>query len=554
MLKRLVEFASRINNPPPMYQKTPVRWVIDLSLAGDLIGVVPLTGDGSKGRDRGKEMLVPHIQRTTKIAAKLLADNAEYVLGAGNHPKTPERHKAFCDLVECCAEDTKEAAVKAVDTFLKNCQDKPALLPQDAEDGDVITFRVNKEFPVDLPSVRRFWADQTQNDSGNAQMQCLICGNKSKVEERLPLRIKGIPGGQASGTALISANSEAFESYGLRASLVGPTCRTCAEAFTNSINYMLATESYRLRVGPMAFVFWTKGESGFSPVSLLSNPGEEDVKMLLESYRTGKYSDAVVDPDAFYALSLSASGGRAVLRDWLDTTVPRVQANLARWFQLQRLVGSKGTPEKPFGIYALAASLYREPNDQMVANVPRTLVRCALQGGSLPDWLLAQAVNRNCAERAVTGNRIALIKTILLSQLNHYTEGYMEKVDLSCTSPGYLCGRLLAELEAAQKAAINPKATLVDRYYGAASSAPASVFGNLMRMNRAHMSTLNRDKPGIHVRIDQNMQEILSGLQEFPRTLNLKEQAMFALGYYHQKTAHYTKTEKPENTDEQEEK
>ncbi|MCL6630694.1 MAG: type I-C CRISPR-associated protein Cas8c/Csd1, partial [Armatimonadetes bacterium] len=437
--------------------------------------------------------------------------------------------------VKLCSEATGEEAVKAVDTFLQTCKNKPALLPEGAENGDIITFRVNDEFPVDLPSVQRFWANQTQSGSGNAQMQCLICGNKNKVEERLPLKIKGIPGGQASGTTLISANSEAFESYGLRASLVGPTCRTCAEAFTNSINHMLASESHKLRVGPTAFVFWTKGDSGFSPVSLLSSPVVEEVIVLLDSYRTGKYSDAVVSPDAFYALSLSASGGRAVLRDWLDTTVPRVQANLARWFRLQRLVDSKGIPEKPFGIYALAASLYGEPNDQMVANVPRTLVRCALQGGSLPDWLLVQAVSRNRAERVVTRNRIALIKTILLSQLNHYTEGYMEKIDLSCTSPGYLCGRLLAELEAAQKAAINPRATLVDRYYGAASSAPASVFGNLMRMNRAHMSTLNRDKPGIYIRIDQNLQEILSGLKEFPKTLNLKEQAMFALGYYHQK-------------------
>lgn len=125
----------------------------------------------------------------------------------------------------------------------------------------------------------------------------------------------------------------------------------------------------------------------------------------------------------------------------------------------------------------------------------------------------------------------------------------METLDLSCTSPGYLCGRLLAELEAAQKAAINPRATLVDRYYGAASSAPASVFGNLMRANRAHMSTLSRDKYNVFVAIDRNIQEILFGLREFPKTLTLREQAMFALGYYHQKVARWARSAGTQNND-----
>ena len=132
-------------------------------------------------------------------------------------------------------------------------------------------------------------------------------------------------------------------------------------------------------------------------------------------------------------------------------------------------------------MYALAASLYVKPNEQMVANVPRTLVRCAISGGPLPDWLIAQAVARNRAEQGVTRNRAALIKAVLLSQNDDYEEEYMEELELTCTSPGYLCGRLLAELEAAQKSAINPKATIVERYYGSASSSPAVVFGALLR-------------------------------------------------------------------------
>lgn len=554
ILQRLVEFASRTDAPPPMYQKARVKWLIDIRPDGTPVGggIVPLSGGETKGKDRGTEMLVPHIGRTVKITAKLLADNAEYVLGVGDDPKTPARHKAFCELVDRCADQTGDAAVRAVRAFLNTCREKGALLPDQAEDGDILTFRVEGRLPIDLPAVRSFWAKDTLG--GDKVMQCHVCGEVVPVEERLPLKIKGIPGGQMSGTALISANSEAFESYGLEASLVAPTCRSCAEAFTNSINYMMRSEDHHLRVGPTAFIFWTREETGFNPSLLLSRPEEDDVRVLLESYRTGRYNTDIVKGDEFYALSLSASGGRAVIRDWLDTTVPQVQANLARWFGLQRLLDSEGRSGRPYGVYALAASLYLKPNDQMVANVPRALVRCALYGGMLPDWMLAQAVGRNRAEQGVTRNRAALIKAVLLSQLRDHKEDYMEKLDTGCTSPGYLCGRLLAELEAAQKAAINPKATIVDRYYGAASSAPATVFGNLMRHNRAHMSTLNRDKRGAFVRIDKNMQEILSGLQEFPRTLTLKEQAMFALGYYHQKAARWAKAEETETNDTEEAK
>jgi hypothetical protein len=59
--------------------------------------------------------------------------------------------------------------------------------------------------------------------------------------------------------------------------------------------------------------------------------------------------------------------------------------------------------------------------------------------------------------------------------------------------PAYKCGRLLAVIERIQSAAIgNPNATLTDRYYGSASTAPASVFGVLLRMTQPHLSKLRK--------------------------------------------------------------
>lgn len=95
----------------------------------------------------------------------------------------------------------------------------------------------------------------------------------------------------------------------------------------------------------------------------------------------------------------------------------------------------------------------------------------------------------------------------------------------------------LAELEQAQRLAVNPQATLVDRYFGAASSAPATVFGPLMRTLQAHLGKLRKTREGAYHGIQQRIEEILEHLAEFPKTLALKDQALFGLGYYHQRAA-----------------
>ena len=118
----------------------------------------------------------------------------------------------------------------------------------------------------------------------------------------------------------------------------------------------------------------------------------------------------------------------------------------------------------------------------------------------------------------------------------------MKELDLNNDRPAYLCGRLLAELESAQRAA-NPgaKATIIDRFFGTACTAPATVFGTLLQGAQAHLSKLKRDRPGAYHAIQERIEDILAELQAFPNTLSLEEQALFSLGYYHQR-AHNRKS------------
>ncbi len=273
LLRELKRYAEeRMEDvPPTLYNHTPVRYVIDLTADGRLLSTTPIdTADpASRTSRRGVPRQVPQIQRAAGIKPLLLVDKADYVLGyfsatedqsAAERERKGQRvaacHAAYLDLVERCAIATGEPAAASVLTFLGNAPLDRLVLSPDFDPSGLIAFRVDGVFPVELPSVQRFWAAENApdtNDAGTRVMQCIVCGEKRPVLDRLQAKVKGVPGGQTSGTSIISANEVAFESYGLHASLIAPTCADCGEKFTLALNEApqgrtLASHSCRLGV------------------------------------------------------------------------------------------------------------------------------------------------------------------------------------------------------------------------------------------------------------------------------------------------------------------
>jgi hypothetical protein len=153
LLKRLWEYSQGLELPPVGYERTPIRWLINLNAAGDFLGFI--TTSSGKKRDRGMDRLAPYLLVSSRIKAKLLVGNGEYVLGIARdqakQDQVIDRHRAFKDQVNDCAAVTKISSVKAVSRFLDSLDLKTLVLPEDFDPSMNLTFQVEATFPIDLP-------------------------------------------------------------------------------------------------------------------------------------------------------------------------------------------------------------------------------------------------------------------------------------------------------------------------------------------------------------------------------------------------------------------
>jgi len=542
LLEKLCEYSQRLEDLPPIgYDKIPIRWLINLDADGNFLGIIT-TSSGRK-KDRGKVFFAPVVMKSVNIRTSLLVGNGEYVLGIPrDHTKmarVQKCHQAFVEEVQKCVTSAQISQVQAVGNFLTSPDLRAKLvLPDDFDPAMNISFQVEGFLPFDLPEVKAYWVGTKSGDPPASDLsQCLVCGKSCIPTERLPIKFKVISGGQSSGMSMVSANAGAFESYGLRASLIAPVCRDCAEHSAKAYNGLLEKKDSRLNIGPLVYLFWTRQKTPFNIAALFSKPQPEQVKELMRSAPRGRLYTAL-DTEAFYATALSASGARVVVRDWLETTVGQVKEHLARWFTLQDLVDWDGSEGSPYGLFTLARSLIPQKGDMqrdLPPNVPRVLLKVALQGGTLPSWLMFQAIKRNRAEQAITRPRAALIKMVLLSQDKNFQEDAMVQMDEGNRHPAYLCGRLLAVLEQVQFLAVSPKATLISRFYGTASTAPGSVFPRLVRGAQAHLGKLRKERFGAYADLQGRLEAVMENLAGFPKVLTLEQQGWFSLGYYHQR-------------------
>jgi CRISPR-associated protein Csd1 len=544
----------------PDYEPKPVAGILAVEDGGCFGGYIPTVGVEENGRKtRGKVISVPRRSgRRSNDAADFLVDKSEYVLGIEPDGKRePDRLRLrlglFRESVSKALQSTSEPALRAVEAFLSSDQERARAVEEVTKAGyasnDLFAFEYRGRLVHELPAVRDYFSHARRTDAKSG-VQCLICGVTAAPVDKHPV-VKIPCGTPSGGISLVSFNSDAFESYGLERNENAPVCRDCADAYTTALNRLLddrypdprrpgetlARRNVHLSPDTTA-VFWADQEANF--LDLLTNlfeaPRPEMVAALFSAPYKGRMPPPAVS--RFYCLVVSGAQGRATLRGMHAGTVELVERNMRDYFDSIDL-----GLEHPLPLRGLLASIVlRGKLENLPPGLAADLFQAILFAWPFPQTLLARAVARCAAERQVSRERAALLRGYLIRNIKWEVSVSLDKEN---TDPGYRLGRLLAVLERVQSLAQNnPNKTIVDRYYGSASTRPASVFPRLIALAQHHLVKL---KGGAEIFYQKLVGEVMDGMSApFRATLSLEEQGQFAVGYYHQRQEFFKKEESKE--------
>ncbi len=395
---------------------------------------------------------------------------------------------------------------------------------------------------------RDFYNQDTQSQqSASFQGHCQVTGKLSPIGDSVKARIKGLVSIGCRADAYLVTGLDSAESYNLSGARSAMVSETGVSSFTRAANALIGNDldgkktSYR--IGGVMFLFWTRADTD-SAVFTIFEPDPADVAKLLESASKGRHHAAVDRDDDFYMLVVSGNSARVVVRDYLETSLRAVQMNLGRWFDDLRIANvsqeGQGHPTSVFPLWLLAVATALD-GDAVAPDTPSRLTLAAIQGRPVPGSILLACLRRLRAEGAAgfRAARLALIKLILKRQGIKVTE----TLDHDENHPAYLYGRLLCMFEQIQYAAIpGVNASVVDKFYGVFSAAPALVFNRLFNNAQNHLRKLKSEKPGSFVSLDKRLTELVRLLPAAPPSgqLSMQDQGRFALGYYHQRAKQFT--------------
>ncbi len=568
ILQSLNEYYSRkaadqqTGLAPKGFEAKAIPFVLVLNLDGSLLQLADRREGEGKKRQARIELVPQGAKKTSGVAANLLWDTAEYVLGVdtrGKPERVAEQHEAFVRrFAETFGDDPADIGLRAVNRFLnaEPCSVREQLASAPAwteilETNPLLTFQLAGD--TVLVGQRPAVVLELQSDQSVAEVQadgiCLVSGERDTIE-RLHPAIKGVWGTQTSGANIVSFNLDAFASYGKAQSFNAPVGRRVAFTYTTALNHLLRKGSrQRVQVGDASTVFWAAKESGapFEAMFLdFIDPRPDDpdrntqaVASLYASVRAGTpfTSD---DEQRFHVLGLSPNAARIAIRFWHVASIRELGGAFLRHFQDLEIDRPMYEGASPLSLYRLLVSTaLLGKTENIPPNLGGDVMRAILKGMWYPETLLQGALRRIRAEREVSFPRAALLK----AYLNRNLEDKEITVSLNPENkdPGYRLGRLFAALERVQERAQgNLNASIRDRYYGAFSTTPMTVLPILMKLKNHHLAKLpNR---GEAVNLEKLLSEIVDGLADVPVRLGLAEQARFAVGYYHQRQSFFHKS------------
>lgn len=527
------------------------------------------SGDGKKRI--ASPIAVPQpAKRTSGIAPNFLWDKTAYVLGVtgGEGKRTAAEHEAFIQLHRDWLRDSNDEGLVALLRFLEGWHpDRFAELgwPEDMKDQNIVfaleNQRLDNIYIHDRPAARELWAKLSAKSNRTTEAICLVSGEKAPVA-RLHPAIKGVWGAQSSGGSIVAFNLDAFTSYGHEQGDNAPVSEAAAFAYTTALNRFLERNSgHRVQIGDASTVFWADAsdpktaedaEGFFASVIGVDDEriANRRIKDALDKIRAGRSAvdiTAQLPKDVrFHILALAPNAARLSIRFYVEDDFGAIARHCLEHVERLRIEPPPREATPPIWRMLIETAVLRK-SENVQPNLAGEWLRTILSGTPYPMTLLSTIIMRLRADHDVNALRVAILKSVLIRNFN------MEvpvALDPACTDQGYLLGRLFALYEQVQTSALgrDVNATIKDRYYGAASAQPRKVFHLLESGSANHLSKIGKQKPGLKINLEKQIGAIMELMDPtkdpFPASLPDKSQALFGLGYYHQRNEFFRKTDK----------
>ena len=569
ILQALYEYYNRklaINEIDPIgFLTKEIDFIVIINSEGDYIDFENHQVQTGK-KFRGTPFRVPAIGKqalkhdNSGNDANLLWDKSEFVFGIGKNGRN--KLNSFIDIINYYY-SSLPADIKAILLFYKKEMTKEypfKMVLENQEIGEFvksgkpnITFKINSK---KIPIINETHINKAIEDKKPEKIKlgtCLITGESNVPIESTHMVTKGIIGSQTSGANLISFNKPSFLSYYKHQSENAPVSKTSAEAYTKALQSLINSKHNKVRVADATIVFWAEKETEeVNPEEMFSflvaqkkdedNPdkGVQVIESFISSIFTGKLSSETTNH--FYVLGLSPNAARISVRFWKAPSVEDFGQNIKKHFDDFAIIhGPK--EHKYLSLYQiLSSTALGYKMDNVPPNLAGSVIESIIDGTPYPRILMQQCIRRIRAEQYVNRTRAAILKAYLnrFSKIHNKNEKEITMgLDPTNKNVSYGIGRLFAVLEKIQEEA-NPgiNATIRDRYYGAASSSPITVFPRLLSLKNSHLKKLNH---GRKIYFEKLIGDVIAELPSFPTNLVLDEQANFAIGYYHQRQDFFTK-------------
>lgn len=565
---------AEYNLAPRGYSQQKISFKVVLTPQGDLFEIQDAR-EPAKGGLRPKQVLVPGAAKPSGAGLNpcLLWDNSGYMLGYKpadeNRKRTQDAFSAFREKHLALEAEIGSPAFSALCRFLEDwnpasAEDHPVLADAASSGFGVFQIQGETSYVHQDPAVSRWWEARSAAQPSEHRGQCLVTGEEGPLA-RLHPKIKGVAGSQSAGATIAGFNEDAYESYGKKQSYNAPVLEDVSFRYVTALNAILdgpMRSKHRLTLGDTTIAFWTERRTATEDIFLrfvsegsaitedqsVQDEGlRQKLLAFLQAVRQGRAAHAEIEdaPDRtpFFMLGLAPNAARLSIRFFHRGTLAGLLTKVRQHHQDIRITPEPATgrrradPEFP-PAWLLLRQTARDPRE-IPPILGGPLLRAIITGSPYPAGLYTAVIRRIGADTTINYARACVIKGYLNRNLSKEVS---MSLDLERHDPAYRLGRLFAALEKTQKDALGESLnkTIRDSSYGAASSTPGTIFPRLLRTYQHHLAKL---EGGRKVNREKLVQEIMAPLGAFPAHLSLPDQGLFAIGYYHQTRAFYTRRE-----------